>query len=208
MLRRMALGLMPDVMRVADGPLPEAHVYLIRGMLLYGFLTVLAWHGMLQLTCSASSFLLCTLKGACRCTVRCNQLRSRLDACCAVKGLAVDSAALHAFVCYSDRLDACCARDGFYADHQFRMCVYCCAITSAGMALSKSGLMIVGDSVRVGQRVRFISSSSERLACCCSAVMGVRRRSRMSQAWTVQRLWATFQYVFQGPCATVRGWLS
>jgi hypothetical protein len=31
MLRNMALGLMPDLLRVADGPPPEAHDFLIRG---------------------------------------------------------------------------------------------------------------------------------------------------------------------------------
>jgi hypothetical protein len=31
MLRNMALGVMPDVLRVADGPAPEAHDFLIRG---------------------------------------------------------------------------------------------------------------------------------------------------------------------------------
>lgn len=31
MLRNMALGVLPDVLRVADGPAPEAHDFLIRG---------------------------------------------------------------------------------------------------------------------------------------------------------------------------------
>lgn len=40
--------------------------------------------------------------------------------------------------------------------------VLCCdsfdRVCAAGMALSKAGFMIVGDSVRVGQRVRFMVS--------------------------------------------------
>lgn len=31
MLRNMALGVLPDVLRVADSPAPEAHDFLIRG---------------------------------------------------------------------------------------------------------------------------------------------------------------------------------
>jgi hypothetical protein len=31
LLRNMAVGLVPEVLRVADGPPPEAHEFLIRG---------------------------------------------------------------------------------------------------------------------------------------------------------------------------------
>jgi hypothetical protein len=31
LLRNMAVGIMPEVLRVADGPPPEAHDFLIRG---------------------------------------------------------------------------------------------------------------------------------------------------------------------------------
>lgn len=64
MLRNMALGLMPDLLRVADGPPPEAHDFLIRGEWAVGGRDCA---GLLLRWCcaSAAALVLCDIQKSC-----------------------------------------------------------------------------------------------------------------------------------------------